>query len=134
MLINILKRIYHFILLLTFLSILQSCKKDMVVDVNFESNQSKFFTIPVDSDPVVGRIIENLRIQNDKSSFVNDFTKAHGIPIWAKAKIKIIKNLLKAGSVNLLNESPTDTIVTIPVVIETTNIILPNIETKKSGR
>jgi hypothetical protein len=85
-----------------------SCKKS---DLNhLEPVVERFFRLPGNADPILHRVVENLRSQESKRPFVRDFVKKHGYPRWDVAKLNMIQQA------NTIVES-VDTIIIIPTLL-----------------
>jgi hypothetical protein len=96
------------IIALPLFSIFGGCKK-------FESNQPSqssidFFKADERVNPTVLRIIENLKIHEQRKPFVEQLKRHHGIPIWSHAQVQINNSNHNNVTGN------TDTLVSIPIV------------------
>ena len=68
-----------------------SCRKTDFITEEKENNKAltdKFFDLPVNTNPLVKRIAENMKIQNDKNEFIANFIKTEGYAIWDKVIIQ----------------------------------------------
>jgi hypothetical protein len=67
--------------------------------------------MPPNSYPILGRIANQIKLENDKYHFLADVIKKEGIPIWSHAKILVDpSNLSKRSATN-----SSDSIVLIPL-------------------
>lgn len=92
-----------------------SCQKDTVhSNSKIEEN---FFKLPKDANPVLNRLIAHLKKQNENNSFVEDFVKANGYPIWDKAKIILPTQTDYRSNIETNQIEATDSLIVIPTVI-----------------
>ncbi|MBK6623962.1 MAG: hypothetical protein IPG30_03260 [Chitinophagaceae bacterium] len=73
---------------------------------------NKFFELPKNADPILKRIVEDLKQKNSLHPFVEQFVKNEGLPVWKYAKITIKRN----HTDNVSNTEGTDTLVSVPIV------------------
>lgn len=98
-----------------------SCRKLDVDPVpNQQSITEKFLTLPSDANPTIRRIAKNMREQNDKKPFIEQFVKNEGFVIWEKA-IVAVKNSAQYRDDE--QNPPADTTVTLPVVRPSTKYV-----------
>jgi hypothetical protein len=50
--------------------------------------ETKFFTLPASADPSVQKVVDKIRRQNEASSFLNEFIKKQGFPVWDKTTVQ----------------------------------------------
>jgi hypothetical protein len=98
-----------------------SCTK---IDINKNSdskdkikNVNDFFKIPQNTEPMVLRVIDEIKNRNNKKEFISSFANEIGFPVWDKAIITITNGV--SNNLNFANSStPIDTFVYIPFVID----------------
>ena len=101
-----------FFLLLSVLVLTYSCKKMDYIDVAKVNITERFFELPKNADPILKRIVEDLKQKNSLHPFVEQFVKNEGLPVWKYAKITIKRN----HTDNVSNTEGTDTLVSVPIV------------------
>ncbi|MBL0200692.1 MAG: hypothetical protein IPP81_11275 [Chitinophagaceae bacterium] len=101
-----------FFLLLSVLVLTYSCKKMDYFDVAKVNITERFFELPKNADPILKRIVEDLKQKNSLHPFVEQFVKNEGLPVWKYAKITIKRN----HTYNVINTEGTDTLVSVPIV------------------
>ena len=101
-----------FFLLLSVLVLTYSCKKMDYFDVAKVNITERFFELPKNADPILKRIVEDLKQKNSLHPFVEQFVKNEGLPVWKYAKITIKRNHTE----NVSNTEGTDTLVSVPIV------------------
>ena len=101
-----------FFLLLSVLVLTYSCKKMDYIDVAKVNITERFFELPKNADPILKRIVEDLKQKNSLHPFVEQFVKNEGLPVWKYAKITIKRN----HTDNVINTEGTDTLVSVPIV------------------
>ncbi len=110
------------LLLLVIIFLIFGCTKmksnsDELSSLNI-GNSKEFFKIPPSTDPLVLRVINDIKIRNEKKEFVNDFASKYGYPVWDKVIIKVSKNNAQSFA-NNLNEN--DTTLLIPFALVNQN-------------
>ena len=79
---------------------------------NFFVDESKFFSVPANADPIIGRVISELKIQRDRNpNLIESIVKRNGYPIWDKAQITKQDNAYQSLV------SGEDTIIYIPLAV-----------------
>jgi hypothetical protein len=94
-----------------------SCRKlDKVGTEDTILNQTllvqKFFTVPENISTELKGVVDDIKKQNDKYGFVENFAAKNGLPVWDKvvSNVSITNSLTKGVGQNLLTETdPTDT-------------------------
>ena len=76
-----------------------------------------FFQVPGNTLPIVKKVADYIKHQNDKDGFINEFVKRHGIPRWDKARV-----IADRGS-NSRTTVAHDSIVLIPTIQVDSNIV-----------
>ncbi len=94
--------------LLVFLQL--NCKKEDFYKSKINVTE-KFFELPPNTDPIIKRIVEDLKQKNALHPFVEQFVKKEGYPVWQYAKISSTQNY----SANF-TAGEGDTLVSVPVV------------------
>ena len=94
--------------LLVFLQL--NCKKEDFYNSKINVTE-KFFELPPNTDPIIKRIVEDLKQKNALHPFVEQFVKKEGYPVWQYAKISSTQNY----SANF-TAGEGDTLVSVPVV------------------
>jgi hypothetical protein len=69
----------------------------------------RFFKVPADANPILIRIINNLKENEFNKPFISNFVKSEGFPIWEHAKITIKKKVKS-------RDGNPDTLVIIPII------------------
>jgi len=98
--------------LLVFLQL--NCKKEDFYNSKINVTE-KFFELPKNADPIIKRIVEDLKQKNALHPFVEQFVKKEGYPAWNFAKIKIAT---PNPAANLTSSTEGDTLVTVPVALD----------------
>lgn len=99
-------------LLLALFSLLISCKKTdfYVGDKDFKISKTevvnKFFSFDNGIDPIVSKVLSEIKHRNLSGDFVMDFAQKEGFPVWDKAVV--------------FSEGGADTLVYIPLVLNKT--------------
>lgn len=75
--------------------------------------ESRFFELNNNVNPILKRIILNLKRQEEIKPYVQKFVLSEGYPIWSEAKIKIQKSKYKH---NRDSSVTSDTLVLVPIV------------------
>jgi hypothetical protein len=111
--------------LLTFIAFIffYSCTK---IEIQSNSNSSEslqiskdFFIAPPNTDPLVLRVLNEIKSRNNKNEFVTRFAEENGFPIWNKSILrhKTKTNINTSFSSSNVGGS-TDTIIYIPLVLQ----------------
>lgn len=103
------------ILLFYFISIV-SCKKMDLGVKEKESVVERFLNLPKDANPILKRIISDLRTQEYEKPFIEKFVRNEGYPIWSKAKINLPNS--NPTNTNKDNVDGADTTVTVAIVLD----------------
>jgi hypothetical protein len=110
-----------FILLITSAIFYTGCKKldasDNLATKESGNNTQMFFNIKNTTNPIVVRVINNIKERNSKGYFINNFATKNGFAIWDKAKISFVKKVNGTESFTgstVSNEM--DTLIYIPLV------------------
>jgi hypothetical protein len=96
-----------------FITTYYSCRKidsKNITDIE-NINENAFFKMPANSYPILGRIANEIKLQNNKYHFLAEVIKKEGIPIWSKAKILVDPSNISRRSTTNNNDS----IVLIPL-------------------
>jgi hypothetical protein len=119
------------VFLLSFFIMQQSCTKIDTDKPHLNDPTEKFFTVPAGTKPQVLRVMENLKEQNKLTGFIKDIVKKEGYALWNKAMV----NTKPVSSQSLLNnlQSPVDTFIHIPLVLEGTEYVNSFILAKLNG-
>ncbi len=119
------KKIKVVILLLCTCSLFYTgCKK---LDISHEPNENaskqtqSFFRVPPNTEPIVLKIIDEIKKRNNKKEFVSDFAVNNGYPIWDKAILGNKRN--KGNSSSFSGGNASDTLVFIPFVIANQSLV-----------
>ncbi len=109
--------VFSFIIVIFFFS----CKKTSLLleDVSNKTGNSKdFFSYNVqDADPLVMKVLTEVKRRNEQSAFIEQFAKSNGYAIWNKSIIKKgVKNRRKTNSFQ--SSGGEDTMIYIPLVME----------------
>lgn len=89
-----------------------SCKKVDFYQNNIFVDESKFFSVPANADPIIGRVISELKMQKDRNpNLIESIVKRNGYPIWDKAQITKQDNAYQSLV------SGEDTIIYIPLAV-----------------
>jgi len=95
-----------------------NCKKEVVYSAKINTTE-KFFELPNDANPVIKRIVEDLKKKNAAHPFVEEFVKKEGFPVWKYAKI----TTHRYETTNIITTGEGDTLVSVPVVKEGTEYV-----------
>jgi len=110
---NLFQKLVVGFILLTGIIVLNSCRKSEIITTPDSIAESKFFSLPSTADPMIGRIISELKVQKEKNpKLIESIVKRNGYPVWDKAQITK-QNFLRRGMV-----AGEDTIVYIPLAIQ----------------
>lgn len=109
------RQLFFVIFLISLLQL--NCKKEEFYTSNIDAEEN-FFIIPGNINPLITRIVNDLKQKNKIKPFVNEFVKGQGYPQWQFAKISIQEHhdQFTAGENG-------DTLVSIPVVYEGTEYV-----------
>jgi hypothetical protein len=112
-----------FVLLLSLL--LAQCRKQEFSSENAEQQiKERFLKPPSNADPLVTRIIKNLRELEELSPFINKSSKEDGFPVWDKVITDVPREIVAAAaSSSSNNQSATDTLVSIPLVLNSKKFV-----------
>jgi hypothetical protein len=119
------------LLLFSFFFIHQSCTKLDTEKPHLNDAVEKFFTVPAGTKSQVKRVMENLKEQNKLTGFINEIVKKEGYALWNKAMINTRPASYKSSLRNL--QSPVDTFIHIPLVLEGTEYVNSFILAKLNG-
>jgi hypothetical protein len=122
------------IFLLSLIFSQQSCKKIDTDSVTIDKGNAvdKFLTVPAGTNPTVNRIINTIKLQEDKFHFLDKIIEKEGFAMWQNARIMApvssTNDILETGTPGpnnpTTNTTPTnDTIVLIPLVLENTTYV-----------
>jgi uncharacterized membrane protein YgcG len=109
------KCILSFIGILVVLFIKLGCRKietKIMDETNIAVVTDKFFATKGVEDPVLLRVISEMKKRNANHSFVPNFVKKYGYPVWNKCTI----TLPNANKNDRSTSENNDTIITIPIV------------------
>jgi len=108
------------LILLTVSLLFFACRKnDFSIHPNNEdATIARFFRLPVSAPPAVARIAQKLQNLHQQTGFVNTLIAQEGFAIWDKAII----NTQPQGNARNFNNH-TDTIVYIPLVVDSANSV-----------
>lgn len=88
---------------------------------------SKFFSLPVATNPLVRRVAAAMELQNSKVPFIDNFVLNEGYAIWDKVMLKESKRDIAVqsilGNTTSAGVASTDSAVVIPLALENTNKI-----------
>lgn len=78
------------------ISIINSCKKnDTLQNQDLISEKEiieKFTSIPQGQNPILQKIADKIKYDNDQAHFIADLAKRVGYPIWSASEIRSTKN------------------------------------------
>lgn len=80
------RQLFFVIFLISLLQL--NCKKEEFYTSNIDAEEN-FFIIPGNINPLITRIVNDLKQKNKIKPFVNEFVKGQGYPQWQFAKISI---------------------------------------------
>jgi hypothetical protein len=125
-----------FLSLFSLLIIHQSCKKTDINDnqksIIEKAAVDKFLTVPTGTNPTVNRIINTIKLQEDKFHFLDKIIEKEGFAMWQNARIMVPasskKDILETATPGSSNPttsttSTNDTIVLIPLVLPNTTYV-----------
>lgn len=102
--------------------ITNSCRKIDSLSVSDYATTSRFFQAKGNTKPVVKRIIEKIKSDNERHPFVASMAQNSGFAVWDKAIIQAKPNTPAKGFQNR-DMSGDDTIVLIPLVLDNTEYV-----------
>jgi hypothetical protein len=77
--------------------------------------------MPANTDPLVLRIVNDIKIRNEHKEFTTDFAKQYGYPIWDKVIIKLPNNNVQSFGGNSVTSN--DTTLLIPFALSNQNSV-----------
>jgi len=87
-----------------------SCSKTDFSSQNIVVDRERFFNLPSNAPEVLKRVVLNMKMQDARKPFLEDFIKNQGYPNWEFTKIDIAK-----PSFNSI-ESNSDTLISVPII------------------
>ncbi len=111
--------------------ITNSCRKIDSISVSDYATTSRFFQANGNIKPIVNRIIEKIKRDNERHPFVPSMAQNSGFAVWDKAIIQTKPNTPAKGFQNR-DMSGDDTIVLIPMVLENTDFVSSLLKVKIS--
>jgi hypothetical protein len=112
------------LLLIGIVVLILSCTKIDTKGFETDFLKKDFFKIEANVNPLVIRVLENIKIRNLNTEFVTKFASDNGYPVWDKAILQIVprtqnnSNSFASGAVGT-----TDTVVFIPIVLSDANAV-----------
>lgn len=104
-----------------------SCRKDIdtsngyTIETRTNAGKRNFFDKADVSDPLINRVVTEIKRRHELSGFINEFAIKNGFPVWDKTVITTTKRIAANNSIaqNSTNTSTgTDTLLYIPLVIQ----------------
>lgn len=120
------KRFAYYPLLALLLTVLfTQCRKQEFSSENAEQQiKERFLKSPSNADPLVTRIIASLQRLENQKHFINKSAKEDGFPVWDKVIADIPREIVASTASSSGNNQPaTDTLVSIPLVLNSKKFI-----------